>query len=53
MIVYDVIVDGAVRETIRPTAAKLRDISRFMKDQMKLMGRKYGNQVQVKRRMVY
>lgn len=53
MLAYDVIVDGTVRETIRPNAKKLRDISLFMKDQMKLMGRKYGSNVQFKRRMLY
>ncbi|CAM3880025.1 mechanosensitive ion channel protein MscL [Cohnella lubricantis] len=53
MIVFDVIVDGVVRETIRPDTRKLRDISRYMNDQLKLMGRKYGYEVHVKRRMVY
>lgn len=53
MIVYDVVVDGTVRETIRPNAKKLRDISRLMKEELKMLGRKYGPQVQVKRRMVF
>jgi hypothetical protein len=53
MIVFDIIVDGIVKETIRPNVRKLRDISVFVNEQMKLMRRKYGYGVHIKRRMIF
>lgn len=51
---FDVIVDGKVQETIRPKTQRLRDIYELLNG--RLMGalkRKYGFNVQVRRRMVY
>ncbi len=53
MIVYDVIVNGKIQETIRPKRQKLREIYDYVNEQMKDMRRKYGQGVHVKRRMVY
>lgn len=53
MIVFDVIVDGRIRETIHPQSVKLREMTSFINQQMKALGRKYGYGVQIKRRMVY
>lgn len=54
MVEFDVIVDGKVQETIRPKTQRLRDIYELLNG--RLMGalkRKYGFNVQVRRRMVY
>ncbi|MCC3375899.1 mechanosensitive ion channel protein MscL [Cohnella sp. REN36] len=53
MIVFDVIVGGEVKETIRPKTAKLKEIYVIVGEQMKQMKRKYGPDVDVKRRMIY
>jgi hypothetical protein len=53
MIVFDVIVDGSVKETIQPKTQKLREIHDYLNEQMKLLNRKYGYNVFVKRRIIY
>ncbi|MBB6671039.1 mechanosensitive ion channel protein MscL [Cohnella nanjingensis] len=53
MIVFDVIVGGEVKETIKPKTVKLKEIYDIVNEQMKQMKRKYGRDIDVKRRMIY
>lgn len=55
MIVFDVIVNGKITETLKPKSQRLRDIYDFVNEQMKLLGRKYGyhDGVHLKRRIIY
>ncbi|MNW08640.1 hypothetical protein D3C71_2054610 [compost metagenome] len=53
MIVYDIFVNGRIRETITPRKQRLKEINTYMLEQMKVMRAKYGEQVIVKGRMVY
>lgn len=51
MIVYDVILDGEVREKITPTYADLVSLYHIMKDYwLPIMTKKYGQAVQLVRR---
>lgn len=53
MIVYDIVVNGEIKETIKPRKNRLKEIYVFMQEQTKLMQAKYGDNVKVKGRMVY
>lgn len=52
-IVFDVAVDGKVKETIQPTNLRLKDIQAFIQGQASELIKKYGNNVYVKRRFIY
>jgi hypothetical protein len=53
IVVFDVVVNGEVKETIKPGNQRLQNIYAFMKTQIQLMKQKYGNGVRVDRRIVY
>jgi hypothetical protein len=53
MLVYDIVVNGIVKETIKPRKERLKEIYSFMLEQSKLMKLKYGEQVIITGRMVY
>lgn len=52
-IVFDVVVDGKKRETLRPNKHKLSDIRDFMKIEAAKLMIKYGNNVYIHRRFEY
>jgi hypothetical protein len=53
MIVYDIVVNGEIKETIKPRKRSLKEIYAYMLEQTKLMKAKYGDNVKIKRRMIY
>ncbi|NEW08483.1 mechanosensitive ion channel protein MscL [Paenibacillus sp. SYP-B3998] len=53
MIVYDIVVNGEIKETIKPRKNRLKEIYAYMLEQSKLMKVKYGENVKIKGRMVY
>jgi len=53
MLVYDIVVNGEIKETIKPRKIRLKEIYTFMQEQTKLMKAKYGDNVKVNGRMVY
>ncbi|MEK0316311.1 mechanosensitive ion channel protein MscL [Cohnella sp. 56] len=53
MIVFDIIVGGEVKETLRPNTSRLKEIHDFINAQMRLMRSKYGYEVRVMRRILY
>lgn len=53
IIVFDVMVNGEVKETIKPINKRLKNIYAYVKEQIKVMKMKYGNGIVVKRRIVY
>ncbi|MEC0145055.1 MULTISPECIES: mechanosensitive ion channel protein MscL [Paenibacillus] len=53
MIVYDIVLNGEIKETIKPRKNRLKEIYAFMLEQSKLMKAKYGDNVKIKGRMVY
>ncbi len=53
MIVYDIVVNGEVKETIKPHKSRLKEIYAYMLEQSKLMRNKYGDNVKIKGRIVY
>lgn len=53
MVVFDVVVNGEVKETIRPINQRLKSVYTYVKEQIELMKLKYGNSIIVNRRIVY
>jgi hypothetical protein len=53
VIVYDIVLNGEVKETIKPIKKSLKEIYAYMLEQTKLMKAKYGENVKVKGRMIY
>jgi hypothetical protein len=53
VVVYDVVVNGEVKETIKPMNQRLKNIYIYVKEQIELMKEKYGNGIIVNRRIVY
>lgn len=53
MVVYDIVLNGEIKETIKPRKNRLKEIYAFMLEQSKLMKAKYGDNVKIKGRMVY
>ncbi|MDB5053718.1 MAG: hypothetical protein JWM44_1768 [Bacilli bacterium] len=53
MIVFDVVVNGEVKETIQPVIQRLKAMYDYMKEQMKIMKKKYGEDIQLNRRIIY
>jgi hypothetical protein len=53
MIVYDIVLNGEIKETIKPKKNRLKEIYSYMLDQTKLMKAKYGENVKIKGRIVY
>ncbi|QAY68166.1 mechanosensitive ion channel protein MscL [Paenibacillus protaetiae] len=53
MIVFDVIVNGEVKETIKPLNQKLKDIYLFMQKESHGLTQKYGANIYLNRRMEY
>jgi hypothetical protein len=53
MVVFDIIVNGEIKETIKPRTQKLKAMVEFVKEQMKVMKLKYGNNIVVNRRFIY
>ena len=52
-IVFDVSVDGKVKETLKPGLQRLKEISAFIKEAAPSLIEKYGTNVCVNRRHVY
>jgi hypothetical protein len=52
-VVYDVVVNGEVKETIKPMNKRLKNMYSYMMEQIVVMKLKYGNTVIVNRRIVY
>lgn len=53
LVVFDVIVNGEVKETIRPKNQRLKNVYDYVKEQIALMKMKYGNGIRVTRRIVF
>jgi hypothetical protein len=53
MVVFDVLVDGVVIETIKPKTQKLKAMVEFVKEQMIILKRKHGNNFIINRRFIY
>jgi hypothetical protein len=53
MLVYDVVVNGEIKETILPRKHRLKEIYHYMMEQNQLMQRKYGEHVRLNKRIVY
>ncbi|MNZ94958.1 hypothetical protein D3C78_1140800 [compost metagenome] len=53
IIVFDVFVDGKVKETIRPSNQRLKEIHSFVKNESRGLIEKYGKNVYLNRRVVY
>ncbi|MGO4369795.1 mechanosensitive ion channel protein MscL [Paenibacillus sp. 2TAB19] len=52
-IVFDVAVDGKVKETIQPNDLRLKDIHNFVQAQSTALIEKYGSNVYLNRRVIY
>jgi hypothetical protein len=53
MIVYDIVLNGVIKETIQPRKKSLKEIYAYMLEQSKLMKDKYGENVKINGRMIY
>jgi hypothetical protein len=53
MVVFDVVVDGIVIETIQPKTQKLKAMVEFVKEQMIILKQKHGNNLIINRRFIY
>jgi hypothetical protein len=53
VVVYEVVVNGEVKETIRPKTQRLKNVYTYVKEQIELMKLKYGNGIIVNRRLVF
>jgi hypothetical protein len=53
MVVFDIVVNGVVIETIKPKTQKLKSMLDFVKEQMIIMKRKHGNNFIINRRFIY
>lgn len=53
MVVYDVIVNGEIKETIKPLNQRLQFIIAYVTEEARLMSRKYGTTVYLSRRIIY
>lgn len=53
MIVFDVIVHGEVKETIRPMSGRLHAMLVQVTEEARRLSRLYGTPVQVNRRIIY
>jgi hypothetical protein len=53
MVVYDIVVNGELKETIRPINQRLKDMYWYMIDQMDVMRGKYEGEIKVFRRNTY
>lgn len=52
-IVFDVTVDGKVKETIQPQSQRLKEIHSFIKAESSGLIKKYGSNVYINRRFIY
>lgn len=52
-IVFDVVVDGKKKETLRPNGQRLQDIRSFIHSESARLIRAYGSNVYLNRRMDY
>jgi hypothetical protein len=53
MVVYDIVLNGEVKETIKPLDQRLKNMYYHTKEQIKLMKAKYGKNIVVNRRILY
>jgi 2-polyprenyl-3-methyl-5-hydroxy-6-metoxy-1,4-benzoquinol methylase len=53
MVVFDVIVNGEVIETIKPKTQKLKAMVEMVKEQMVILKRKHGSNFIINRRFIY
>ncbi|BFH61524.1 mechanosensitive ion channel protein MscL [Paenibacillus azoreducens] len=53
MVVFDVIVHGEVKETIRPLSQRLHAMLAQVTEEARLLSRKYKAPVQIHRRIIY
>lgn len=53
MIVYDIVLNGELKETIKPRKKTLKEIYAYMLEQSNLMKAKYGENVIIRGRMIY
>lgn len=53
MVVYDVVVDGKIVQTIRPLNQRPKEMYWYMVDQMHRITAVYGNRASVYRRILY
>ena len=52
MLVFDIVVNGEVKETVRPVSQRMKDIYLLMQGKMKDIKGKYGSNVQVRKRIL-
>ncbi|MFF2483293.1 mechanosensitive ion channel protein MscL [Paenibacillus sp. NPDC058071] len=53
MIVFDVIVDGEVKETIKPSNLRLKEIYAFMQKEALRLQERYAGSFSIHRRLEY
>jgi len=53
MVVFDVVVNGEVKETIKPINQRLKNVYTYVKEQIEVMKLKYGSGIILNRRIVY
>jgi hypothetical protein len=53
MVVFDVIVNGEVIETIKPKTQKLKTMVEIVKAKMIILKQKHGNDFIINRRFIY
>jgi hypothetical protein len=53
LVEYDVVLNGEVKETIKPINQKLKDVYTYVREQIEMMKVKYGSGITVNRRIVY
>jgi hypothetical protein len=53
MVVFDVIVNGKIQETLQPKNQRLREMYWFMVDQVQIIKEKYGEDYQITRRIIH
>jgi hypothetical protein len=53
MVVFDVVVNGVVIETIKPKTQKLKAMVEFVKEHMIILKQKHGNNFIINRRFIY
>jgi hypothetical protein len=52
MVVFDVVVNGEIKETLKPENQRLREMYWFMVDQMQVLTVKYGSTFKVHKRII-
>ncbi|WP_248926539.1 mechanosensitive ion channel protein MscL [Paenibacillus hamazuiensis] len=52
MLVFDIVVNGEVKETVKPMSQRMKDIYLLTQGKLKEVKAKYGSNVQVRKRIL-